>query len=558
MADETQHQDASGTADLSGAEAFRIFLSYRREDASGHAGRLFDFLSLGGVGGEAPGFRRDQIFMDIDTMAPGVDFRRVIAQAVGSCDVFIAVIGKHWLSVVDAKRRRRLDNAQDFVRLEIEAALERDIPVVPALVQGAEMPSVEELPESFHALCDRNAVELSDARWPYDVGRLVAWLKTEEEKKTRRQQAGREQAEHAEREQADRAEHERAEGAERERADQERLERERAERATQADQAQHERADQEEAGLAERERRRFSRKHIFLGAALLALAVAGIASALVLVSGSGESEPTEDIPTTQATAEDKPLPTPVDADGDGLPDAEDPFALDPENGSELPVELRFTDTKADTIKGSGFTGLMTDGTTPYDELFDPDNVIVGNGRFEVTAVDPGRAYLTEDDQRNAFQVGVHAPDESFTAHVSLLEPFADGVPMEPQVLGLFVGTGDQDNFVRLGVGGDEEVKFRVEDGGEGTFSDNEKRLVLPGPDPVDLYLTIDPPAGTIGAEVWATADGETSRVARWNDIPASWIAVGETLAVGIISSRGDAAQFTAVWGPIEVFEGNPP
>ncbi len=331
MADQTEHQDASSTADLRGAADFRIFLSYRREDASGHAGRLFDFLCYGGVGREDPGFRRDQIFMDIDTMAPGVDFRRVIEEAVGSCDVFIAVIGRRWLNAVDPKGRRRLDNPQDFVRLEIEAALERDIPVVPALVQGAEMPSVEELPETFQAFVHRNAVELSDARWSYDVGRLVAWLKKVEEEKTR-EQAKREQAERAERERADeeRLERERAERVAAERAEHEREERARLEKE-QADQAEKERAEREEAEkdpaererhgalpfpteaarqredrqhgargrerLRERtasvppgihteghERRRLSRKHVLFASALLALAIAGIASALVLVS----------------------------------------------------------------------------------------------------------------------------------------------------------------------------------------------------------------------------------------------------------------------------------
>ena len=356
MADRTQHQDASVTADLSGASKFRIFLSYRREDASGHAGRLFDFLRYGG---EGPGFRKDQIFMDIDTMAPGVDFRRVIEQAVGSCDVFLAVIGRQWLNAVDAKGRRRLDNAQDFVRLEIEAALERDIPVVPALVQGAEMPSVEELPETFHAFVHRNAVELSDARWSYDVGRLVGWLKTVEEEKTRREHAEREQAERAERERADqerlerqrakqvaakRAEHEReererlereqAQQAEREQAEQERAEQHPAERerhdalpfpneaARQREERQHAARERKRLRQLEDERRRYhheskppegrhsrvgndeqreperrriSRKHVLFGAALLALAIAGIASVLVLVSETDENTRATDL-----------------------------------------------------------------------------------------------------------------------------------------------------------------------------------------------------------------------------------------------------------------------
>ena len=147
--------------------------------------------------------------------------------------------------------------------MEIEAALARDIPVVPVLVQGTEMPSLEELPESLEAFGHRNAVELSDARWSYDVGRLIAWLKTAEEEKARREQAERERAEReaAERKAAEQAEHDRldkeAEGrAERqalERAERERQEEEAARRA-EAKREAAERREREAAEVAERER----------------------------------------------------------------------------------------------------------------------------------------------------------------------------------------------------------------------------------------------------------------------------------------------------------------
>ena len=158
--------------------AFHIFLSYRREGTSGHAGRLYDDL-LRGVADE-PGFAEDQVFMDIDTIAPGDDFREVIAEAVARCDVLLAVIGKRWATVKDTKRRRRLDNPADFVRLEIEAALKRKIPVVPVLVDNAAMPNESELPASLANLAYRNAVELSDTRWNHDVGRLLASLSERE------------------------------------------------------------------------------------------------------------------------------------------------------------------------------------------------------------------------------------------------------------------------------------------------------------------------------------------------------------------------------------------
>jgi hypothetical protein len=104
----------------------RIFISYRREDSGASAGRLHDRLR--------EHFGRDNVFMDIDTIEPGLDFTDVIERTVASCDVLIALIGRQWLTSTDAAGQRRLDNPEDFVRLEIAAALKRNIRVIPALV----------------------------------------------------------------------------------------------------------------------------------------------------------------------------------------------------------------------------------------------------------------------------------------------------------------------------------------------------------------------------------------------------------------------------------------
>jgi hypothetical protein len=115
--------------------------------------------------------------MDIDAIEPGMDFSQVVDHSLGSCDVLVALIGKRWLGVTDARGVRRLDKSEDWVRMELTRALEHDrIRVVPALVQGAPMPSSEELPEPLRALTFRHAVELSDTRWNYDVGRLIKSL----------------------------------------------------------------------------------------------------------------------------------------------------------------------------------------------------------------------------------------------------------------------------------------------------------------------------------------------------------------------------------------------
>ena len=141
-----------------------IFLSYRRDDSAGHAGRLYDTL--------VNHFGEDHIFMDVDTIEPGDDFVAVIERAVASCQVLIAVIGRQWLAR-SGESIRLLENPNDFVRIEIAAALERDILVIPVLVQRALMPSPTELPEDLSTLSRRNAFELSDYRWQFDVEELI-------------------------------------------------------------------------------------------------------------------------------------------------------------------------------------------------------------------------------------------------------------------------------------------------------------------------------------------------------------------------------------------------
>ena len=141
-----------------------IFVSYRREDSSGHAGRIFDNL--------AAQFGQRQIFMDVDSIAPGEDFVEALRSAVGACDVLIAIIGRQWLTT-SGGAGRRLDDPNDFVRLEIATALERGIPVIPVLVQGATMPPPDALPQDLAKLSHRNALDISDVRWQHDVARLV-------------------------------------------------------------------------------------------------------------------------------------------------------------------------------------------------------------------------------------------------------------------------------------------------------------------------------------------------------------------------------------------------
>jgi hypothetical protein len=146
------------------AAGSRIFISYRREDASAYAGRLYDRLSA-----EFP----DQVFMDIDTLEPGIDFVERIEDSVGSADVLVCVIGKGWATAVDRDGHRRLDQPEDFVRLEVGTALRRDIRVIPVLVGGAPFPEPEELPSDLEGLRRRNGLIISDVEWRAGTQHLV-------------------------------------------------------------------------------------------------------------------------------------------------------------------------------------------------------------------------------------------------------------------------------------------------------------------------------------------------------------------------------------------------
>ena len=137
-----------------------IFISYRREDSGGHAGRLCDRLTAR--------FGRARVFMDLQDIAPGQNFAQSIDETIALCQCVIAVIGPRWLEAF----QRRAPGGEDFVQHELAAALRRDITVIPVLVGGARMPSAEHLPPAMSALRHRNAFEVRDERFDDDVARL--------------------------------------------------------------------------------------------------------------------------------------------------------------------------------------------------------------------------------------------------------------------------------------------------------------------------------------------------------------------------------------------------
>src|SRR5579863_2817116 len=130
-----------------------IFISYRRDDSEGEAGRLYDDL--------VRVFGNDAVFMDVSGIHPGKDFRQAIEDNVAQCAVLLAVIGPVWASIIDATGVRRIDQLNDFVRLEIASALKRGVDVIPLLVHGARMPTPAQLPDDLQNLAYRNSLELN-------------------------------------------------------------------------------------------------------------------------------------------------------------------------------------------------------------------------------------------------------------------------------------------------------------------------------------------------------------------------------------------------------------
>src|SRR5215472_6215613 len=150
---------------MPGSSSHGIFLSYRREDAAPYA-RLLQFQLR-------ERFPDAQVFMDLDSIEAGLPFAEVIRDAVDSCAVLVALIGRQWVTIADEAGSRRLDNPGDYVRFEVQAALERGVRVIPVLVDGARPPRQQELPSVLQELAGLNALELSHARYEYDAGRLL-------------------------------------------------------------------------------------------------------------------------------------------------------------------------------------------------------------------------------------------------------------------------------------------------------------------------------------------------------------------------------------------------
>jgi hypothetical protein len=149
----------------------RVFISYRRDDASGEAGRIYDQLKTV--------IAEQHIFIDVESISAGENLQDAIKKAIDSCDFLLAVIGKRWLSATDENGLRRLDKANDYVRMELETAFSSKIQIVPLLVGGASMPEERSLPSTLAGLSLYNALEIRHSRFDDDLRHLIASLVTQ-------------------------------------------------------------------------------------------------------------------------------------------------------------------------------------------------------------------------------------------------------------------------------------------------------------------------------------------------------------------------------------------
>jgi len=262
--------------------------------------------------------------------------------------------------------------------------------------------------------------------------------------------------------------------------------------------------------------------------------------------------------------------TDPDDDNDGIPDTRDPFAIDSDNGSTTPLPVSYTwENDAPNPKGLlglGFTGLMTNRRSNYAARFDIENITAGGaaGVTTVEQVSPGDAFKSpsiccpkrSNKQRDAFQFGVSPPDSGrFRIHTRIMRPFDGLTPRNYQSMGIFIGSGDQNNYVKIttamsrgtGVQFMKELRGRIK-------NRSKKRVSMPGPAYVDLYLTVNVKKRSVSPSYRVKRGGVTrtrKHVGGRRPIPATWLEPG--LAVGIIStSRGPGPKFPATWDFIKV------
>lgn len=255
----------------------------------------------------------------------------------------------------------------------------------------------------------------------------------------------------------------------------------------------------------------------------------------------------------------------ADDDNDGINDVIDPFATDPANGATTPLGTSYdwenNSATAPFIANLGFSGLMTNGTSNYQDQFDLGQMTISGAAGVVTVdnVPNGDPVNGLNTQEYAFQFGVDVNNASpvFRAHTRVLAPFAGINAQHFQSMGLFIGTGDQDNYIKLTVNTDGPqggLQFARELNGNFDTS-HEVQSTIYGSDSVDLYLEVNPATQTVQAFYQIADNGQTGpmqSISNTINFPASWLSGNTKLAVGIISTSFQAPTFSATWDLIEV------
>lgn len=253
-----------------------------------------------------------------------------------------------------------------------------------------------------------------------------------------------------------------------------------------------------------------------------------------------------------------------DADEDGIADAKDAFAFDPDNGTTTTLPVNITFSNASSVFANGFNGMMLDpsGESDFSSMFTPADVIVNGekGELVINNVPGGDSYLGTNTQKNGFQFGVKVPTEKFVVHTRLLQPFTQTEPIKYRSMGMYIGTGDQDNYIKIVIGATAENTVRIQTLKEvgGTVGDNDEQgktsEALKAAESVDLFLEVDPTNLTVSPSIYV--NGMPSEIAfEPIAIPQAWLS--NVLAVGIIStstggSTDDANPFTAKWDMLDV------
>ena len=147
----------------------KLFISYRRDDSAGYAGRLYDQLKTE--------FGHDHLMIDVDSIPLGANFVKVLGEEVVKCDVLLAIIGPGWLDARDEDGKRRLEDPNDSVRIEIATALKRDVPLIPILIEGTRIPKADQLPDDLKELSVRNALNVRHGSFLDDMERLIRGLR---------------------------------------------------------------------------------------------------------------------------------------------------------------------------------------------------------------------------------------------------------------------------------------------------------------------------------------------------------------------------------------------